>query len=215
MTIATPSDRHLTSQALTQERESLLWRALSTNASWSGPVARLVLALVMFPHGAQKALGWFGGYGFAGTLDLFTKHLGLPTPLAAGVILVEFGAPLLLVVGLATRFAALGIAAIMIGAIATVHASQGFFMNWAGTQASEGFEFHLLAIGLACVLLIQGGGRVSLDRWFSLRRGEPTRRPVAAVAALDLPVGDMAERLDDACADADEHRLIRAHRGLR
>jgi putative oxidoreductase len=124
----------------------------------------------MFPHGAQKLLGWCGGYGFSGTLGFLTKQMGLPTPLAAGVILIEFGAPLLLLAGLATRLAAFGIGAIMVGAIATVHASQGFFMNWGGTQAGEGFEYHLLALGLVGVLLIQGGGRLSLDRRLSPRR---------------------------------------------
>ncbi len=88
----------------------------------------------------------------------------MPKPLAASVILIEFAAPLLLAAGLGTRFAALGIGAIMIGAIATVHASQGFFMNWSGAQAGEGFEYHLLTLGLVAVLLAQGGGRLSLDR---------------------------------------------------
>jgi len=124
----------------------------------------------MFPHGAQKLLGWFGGYGFAGTLGFLTEKMGLPKPLAASVILIEFAAPLLLVAGLGTRFAALGIGAIMIGAIATVHASQGFFMNWSGAQAGEGFEYHLLALGLVAVLLAQGGSRLSLDRRLGARR---------------------------------------------
>ena len=163
-TQASISTQHLTSQAITPERGWSVRRALSTTAGWSSTVARLVLAVVMFPHGAQKLLGWFGGYGFAGTLGFLTDKMGLPKPLAASVILIEFAAPLLLVAGLGTRFAALGIGAIMIGAIATVHASQGFFMNWSGTQAGEGFEYHLLALGLVAVLLAQGGGRWSLDR---------------------------------------------------
>jgi putative oxidoreductase len=134
-------------------------------------LARVVLAIVMFPHGAQKLIGWFGGYGFAGTLGFLTKQIGMPTPLAAAVILIEFAAPILLLLGLGTRFASMGIGVIMLGAIATVHASQGFFMNWTGAQAGEGFEYHLLAIGLVVVLVAQGGGRFSLDRWISGRRG--------------------------------------------
>ena len=169
-TTASISTQHLTSQAIAPERGWSMRSALSTTAGWSSTVARLVLAAVMFPHGAQKLLGWFGGYGFAGTLGFLTDKMGLPKPLAASVILIEFGAPLLLVAGLGTRFAALGIGAIMIGAIATVHASQGFFMNWSGAQAGEGFEYHLLALGLVAVLLAQGGGRASLDRWISARR---------------------------------------------
>ena len=159
--------RHLTSQSMPEERASPLGRALSTTAGWEGTLARLVLAVVMFPHGAQKLLGWFGGYGLSGTLGFFTEKLGMPKPLALSVILIEFGAPLLLVLGLWTRFAALGIAAIMIGAIATVHASQGFFMNWSGTQPGEGYEYHLLVLGLVAVLVLIGGGRLSLDRRLS------------------------------------------------
>ena len=168
--VASASVQHLTSQSITRERRTLLQRAIATSGTWSGTLARVVLAVVMFPHGAQKLLGWFGGYGFEGTLGFLTKQMGLPTPLAASVILIEFGAPLLLLFGLGTRFAAAGVGAIMIGAIATVHASQGFFMNWSGTQAGEGFEYHLLALGLVAVLLVQGGGFLSLDRWLSARR---------------------------------------------
>jgi putative oxidoreductase len=155
--------QHLTSQATADSRASILRLAFATHAGWSSTLARLALAIVMFPHGAQKLLGWFGGYGFAGTFGFLT-NTGLSAPIAVAVILIEFGAPLLLLAGLATRFAALGIGAIMIGAIATVHASQGFFMNWSGTQGGEGFEYHLLALGLVGVLLLQGGGRLSLDR---------------------------------------------------
>lgn len=169
-TTASNSTQHLTSQAISPARGWSMRRVLSTTAGPSSTVARLVLAMVMFPHGAQKLLGWFGGYGFAGTLGFLTEKMGLPKPLAASVILIEFAAPLLLVAGLGTRFAALGIGAIMIGAIATVHASQGFFMNWSGTQTGEGFEYHLLALGLVAVLLVQGGGRVSIDRWLGARR---------------------------------------------
>ena len=164
------SVQHLTSQSISGERRTLLQRAIATSDTWTGTMARIVLAVVMFPHGAQKLLGWFGGYGFEGTLGFFTKQMGLPAPLAASVILIEFGAPLLLLFGLGTRFAAAGIGAIMIGAIVTVHASQGFFMNWAGTQTGEGYEYHLLALALVGVLLVQGGGQLSLDRWLSARR---------------------------------------------
>ena len=164
------STQHLTSQSISAERVSLLRRALSTSDQWSGTLARSALAVVMFPHGAQKVLGWFGGYGFSGTLGFFTQKMGMPAPLAVSVMLIELLAPLFLLVGFATRFAALGIGAIMIGAIATVHASQGFFMNWTGAQPGEGFEYLLLALGLVAVLLVQGGGRGSLDRALTARR---------------------------------------------
>jgi putative oxidoreductase len=169
-TSASISANHLTSQSMAGAPVSLLHRAIATSGGSSVTLARLVLALVMFPHGAQKVLGWFGGYGFEGTLGFLTGKVGLPTPLAVSVILIEFVAPLLLLAGLGTRFAALGIGAIMIGAVATVHASQGFFMNWGGAQAGEGYEYHLLALALVVVLVAQGGGRLSLDRWLGSRR---------------------------------------------
>ena len=125
-------------------------------------VLRLTLAFVMFPHGAQNALGWFGGYGFKGTMELFRKS-GVPSALAVLAIMAEFLGPLGLVVGLLTRVAALGIAAVMVGAILSVHWQHGFFMNWYGNQQGEGFEYHLLAIGLAVALVLNGAGVWSLD----------------------------------------------------
>ncbi len=125
-------------------------------------VLRLTLAVVMFPHGAQNALGWFGGYGLRGTLDFFRKS-GVRPPFAVLIIMAEFLGPLGLAVGLLTRLAALGIAAVMLGAILTVHRQHGFFMNWYGNQQGEGFEYHVLAIGLAVALVLNGAGAWSLD----------------------------------------------------
>ena len=170
MSTSSLSTQYLTSQATPRGLAAWLRTSLATQATSSGTLARLALALVMFPHGAQKLLGWYGGHGFSGTLGFFTQQMGLPAPLAAGVILIEFFAPLLLLVGLGTRYAALGIGAIMVGAIATVHAAQGFFMNWTGAQAGEGYEYHLLVLGLVAVLLVQGGGALSLDRWLTARK---------------------------------------------
>lgn len=123
---------------------------------------RLTLGLVFFAHGAQKALGWFGGYGFAGTVGAFT-HMGMPAPLALFVILTEFVGSLALIFGIFARVAGAAIVALMLGAIATVHAQYGFYMNWAGQQKGEGFEYHLLAIAFAAAILIRGAGSVSLD----------------------------------------------------
>ena len=125
-------------------------------------VLRLTLAVVMFAHGAQKTLGWFGGYGLRGTLDSLRKS-GVPSPVALLAIMAEFLGPLGLAVGLLTRVAALGIAAVMLGAILTVHRQHGFFMNWYGSQQGEGFEYHVLAIGLAVALVLNGAGAWSLD----------------------------------------------------
>jgi putative oxidoreductase len=143
---------------------------LATPHDWAATVARLVLGLVMFPHGAQKLLGWFGGYGFSGTMGFFTEKMGMPSALAAAVILIEFFGSLALVFGALGRLGALGITAIMIGAIATVHAHFGFFMNWYGTAPGEGFEYHLLALALAAVVLVRGSGALSVDRALTARR---------------------------------------------
>ena len=142
----------------------------STAATLAAPALRLTLAAVMFPHGAQKALGWFGGYGWSGTMGFLTTTVGLPTPVAAGVILLEFVGPLLLAAGLFTRWVALGFVGLMLGAIATVHLPNGFFMNWSGAQKGEGYEYHLLVIGIAAALALAGGGRFSLDRAAAARR---------------------------------------------
>jgi putative oxidoreductase len=124
-------------------------------------ILRLTLAVVIFPHGAQKVLGWFGGYGFRGTMAYFTKS-GFPAVLAFLAITAEFLGPLGLVVGLLTRVAALGIVAVMLVAL-VVHKQYGFFMNWFGAQQGEGVEYHLLALGLALALIIGGAGAWSLD----------------------------------------------------
>lgn len=153
-----------TSSAISLTRQSSpVARLLETTPQLSGPILRLGLALVLFPHGAQKLFGWFGGYGWSGTMGFLTGKVGLPTPIAALVILIESVGPLFLLFGLLTRPVALGVIAIMIGAIATVHAPNGFFMNWSGAQAGEGFEYHLLVIAMALVLLVSGGGSFSAD----------------------------------------------------
>ena len=136
----------------------------STSNDTGLTLARLVLGLVIFPHGAQKVLGWFGGYGWDGTMGYLTGTIGLPTAIAALVILIEFLGPIALVLGLCTRLAALGIIAVMVGAVRTVHQANGFFMNWTGKQAGEGFEYHLLAIGIGIALLLLGAGALSVDR---------------------------------------------------
>jgi putative oxidoreductase len=127
-----------------------------TNNNTAPLIARLMLGIVMFPHGAQKMLGWFGGYGFTGTMHI-------PAAFAFVAILAEFAGLLGLIAGLFSRVAALGVASVMTVAILTSHAANGFFMNWYGNQKGEGFEYHLLAIGLALIVLIHGGGKASLD----------------------------------------------------
>ena len=129
-------------------------------------VLRLTLAVAMFPHGAQKTLGWFGGHGFKGAMGFMTKS-GIPGPLAVLAIMAEFLGPLGLAVGLLTRVAALGIGIVMLVAIVTVHRQHGFFMNWFGIQQGEGVEYHLLALGLAIALILSGPGVWSMDALFA------------------------------------------------
>jgi putative oxidoreductase len=137
---------------------------LQTDDAWSSLVLRVTLGLVMFPHGAQKVFGWFGGFGFSGTMGFFTSQLHIPAVLAFLVIMAESVGAVMLIIGLVTRFAALGIACVMVGAIWLVHLPNGFFMNWFGKQAGEGFEYHLLALAMSVALMIAGSGKWSVDR---------------------------------------------------
>jgi len=139
-------------------------KLLATSNDLTLTVVRLVLGLVFFAHGAQKMLGWFGGYGFHGTMGFFTQQMGIPAPLAFLAICAEFFGGLGLIVGLLARIAALGIMVNMMVAVAKVHSANGFFMNWTGQQKGEGFEYHLLAIALLIVVLVKGSGALSIDR---------------------------------------------------
>ncbi len=138
-------------------------KLLSTPNDFTLTIVRLVLGIVFFAHGAQKMLGWFGGYGFHGTMGFFT-HNGIPAPLAFLAICAEFFGGLGLIFGLLSRIAAFGIMVNMLVAIATVHRFNGLFMNWFGNQKGEGYEYHLLAIALCLVVMIKGAGALSIDR---------------------------------------------------
>ena len=139
-------------------------KLLGTSDDWVTALMRLVLGVVFFAHGAQKMLGWFGGYGFSGTMGFFTHNMGIPALLAFLAIAAEFFGGIGLVLGLLSRVAAFGIAVNMVVAVLTVHLPNGLFMNWAGTQKGEGFEYHLLAIALAVAIMVKGGGAASIDR---------------------------------------------------
>lgn len=141
----------------------MLRAALHTQADWAPTVQRLALGGVILAHGAQKALGWFGGGGISGTIEFFDKFLHLPAPIALLVTFSDFVGSIALMLGFMTRLAALGAGLVMLGAVATVHFQNGFFMNWFGNQAGEGFEFHILALALVFTLVRAGGGRASLD----------------------------------------------------
>lgn len=127
-------------------------------------ILRLGLAIVILPHGLQKTLGWFGGFGFTGTMDFFTRTMGIPWIFGLAAVLAESFGAALLILGLGTRLAAAAIGVTMLVAMLTTHVQNGFFMNWFGKQAGEGYEFFLLAIALATALVVMGGGKLSLDQ---------------------------------------------------
>ncbi len=127
-------------------------------------ILRVLLGVVFFPHGMQKLLGWYGGLGFSGTMNMFTTNMGIPALFAFLAIIAEGLGSLGLLTGFLTRVAAFGITVNMIVAIKMVHWQNGFFMNWFGTQKGEGFEYHLLVIAIGIALMIRGGGALSIDK---------------------------------------------------
>jgi len=135
---------------------------LSTDTSPAQFFIRLALGIVMFPHGAQKVFGWFGGPGFTQTLEAFAR-MGFPAWSTVMLMGVELAGAVLLIFGYLTRLWALGIGAALTTCMFLNHVQNGFFMNWFGRQKGEGYEYHLLVIGITLALLIRGGGWLSLD----------------------------------------------------
>jgi len=138
-------------------------KIFGTNNDWPSLVTRLTIGLILIPHGAQKMLGWLGGYGFSGTMNYFTNTVNLSWIVAFMIIVIEFIGALSLIVGFASRIWAVLVIFLMIGIIVTAHFENGFFMNWYGSQKGEGYEYHLLVIGLSIVTLLGGSGKFSLD----------------------------------------------------
>src|SRR5258706_15070131 len=141
----------------------LTWM-LETDGDWVVTIVRIVLGVVFFAHGAQKALGWFGGAGLQSTVRVFREQLQIPAPLALLSIAAEFLGGLGLIVGLLSRIAALGIAVVMIVALLAVHRKFGFFMNWYGEKQGHGIEYHILVLALAVAVINKGGRGLSLDK---------------------------------------------------
>lgn len=141
----------------------MLKRLFRTEDDTATFILRLLLGAVFFPHGMQKAFGWFGGGGFEGTIHTFQQGLGIPAFLAFLAILAESAGSLGLITGFLTRVAAFGITVNMVVAVALIHWKNGFFMNWQGTQAGEGFEYHILVVAITIFLMMRGGGRWSID----------------------------------------------------
>ena len=144
----------------------MLTKLIRTNPSAVPAILRLVLGAVFFTHGAQKMLGWWGGYGFSGTMNSM-EHMGIPAVFAFLAIAAEFFGGLGLILGLLGRVAAFGIACTMVVAIVKVHAANGLFMNWSGQQKGEGFEYHLLVLAMTAAIMIAGSGAWSVDRALS------------------------------------------------
>ena len=141
----------------------LTW-LLGTDGDWVITIVRIVLGVVFFAHGAQKALGWFGGAGLQSTVRVFREQLQIPAPLAVLSIAAEFLGGLGLIVGLLSRIAAFGIAVVMVVALIAVHGKFGFFMNWYGEKKGHGIEYHILVLALALAVMIRGAGALSLDQ---------------------------------------------------
>lgn len=144
-------------------------RIVATKNDHATTILRIMLGIIFFAHGAQKMLGWFGGYGFTGTMGFFTGAMHIPAFFAFLAIAAEFFGAIGLILGFLTRIAAFGIFTNMIVAIAMVHRHVGFFMNWTGQQKGEGYEYHLLVVAIAVYLMIRGAGAVSVDRLLSSR----------------------------------------------
>lgn len=145
----------------------MLKKMFATRNDVALTVLRLALAVVVLPHGAQKVLGVFGGAGFNGTMQFFTETMGIPYLLGLMAVLAESLGSLGLLFGFMTRLSAFGVGVTMVVAALMVHVQNGFFMNWFGTQAGEGYEYHILAAGMAAALVIAGGGRWSVDEKIS------------------------------------------------
>jgi putative oxidoreductase len=142
----------------------MLRKLTATGNDLTLTLLRLVAGIVFFAHGAQKMLGWFGGFGFKGTMGFFTQQMHIPAPFALLAIFAEFFGGIGLILGLLGRIAAFGIAVNMCVAVFMVHLPNGLFMNWYGNQKGEGFEFHLLAIAIALTIMARGSGALSVDR---------------------------------------------------
>src|SRR5579859_7680691 len=156
-------------------RDFMIRKLIATDNDVATTIVRFVLGVVFFAHGAQKMLGWFGGYGFKGTMGFFTGVMHIPAPLAFLAISAEFFGGLGLIFGLLTRIAAFGIFCNMIVAVAVVHYHFGFFANWTGAQKGEGYEYHLLALAITVLLMIRGAGAASVDRALSSRTSDKTK----------------------------------------
>ena len=136
---------------------------IETSNDWTLTILRLATGIMLLPHGLQKTFGWFGGAGFSAQMAGFERS-HIPAVFALLAIAAEFLGGLGLILGALTRVAAFGLATNMVVSVYLLHWQNGFFMNWSGRQKGEGFEFHILAVAMAIVLMARGGGAASVDR---------------------------------------------------
>ena len=140
----------------------LITLLIKTDQDWASLIARIFLGGVIFPHGAQKILGIWGGHGLTSMMESFEGWFGIPPAISFLVAIAEFFGAIALILGFFSRFMAGSIMLVMLGAMYFV-VNQHFFMNWYSLPRGEGFEFHLLALGLGLIVLVKGGGKLSLD----------------------------------------------------
>ena len=155
------------------------------NNCWSPTLLRFLLGLVLLGHGTQKLFGWFGGYGFEGTMNFFTQTAGIPWVIGFTVIIIEFFGSLSLILGFATRLWSFSMSILFPGIAYTTHLQNGFFMNWFGNQKGEGYEFFLLAIAISTSLVITGSGKYSMDNLIM----KTVWKPAASSVRKKLPAG--------------------------
>lgn len=162
-----------------RKRMNIISRLIKTNEDdWSLLILRFSLGAIIFPHGAQKLMGWFGGPGFLGTMEFLQNAVGINPLVAFLVIMAESIAAIFLIFGFMSRFMAASIGLVMGGAMFFGgHLQHGFFINWFGNQAGEGIEYHLLMISISIVIVLYGGGKNSVDSF--IQKGIAERRNLA------------------------------------
>lgn len=147
---------------------SMLRAIMETSDDRIPMLGRLALGIVILPHGAQNLFAWFGGPGIEGALGEYLA-LGIPAFLGWMAIVIQFFGGVALIIGFLGRVAAFAIALVLLAAVVTLHWSVGFFMNWNGALKGEGFEFHILAVTLAVIVIVRGSGALSVDRALTAR----------------------------------------------
>jgi len=143
----------------------MIKKIITTNDDATLSIVRILLGFVMLAHGLQKTFGWFGGFGWVNSMNYFTGTVGVPSILAALIILIESVGAILLIAGVGARINAFLMIIVILGAFFVDHLSNGFYMNWFGNHKGEGFEFDILFWAIGILIVIKGAGRWSVDRW--------------------------------------------------